>query len=280
MASLRNKVPTVAAAALLACAASVTAAPQAHARTVEIYSAGSLRGVVGDLSKQATAFGIEVKGTFGGSGSLRERIEKGEKPDLFLSADVGSPRKLQDEGHTVVPVIAFARNRMCVVYRRAAGVTPTNLIDNLLAKNVRLKTSTPIADPSGDYAWAIFDRIDTMRPGSGAVLKEKAQALMNVEATPATPTQSAGAALFASHQIDISLTYCSGFPALRKEVPELASFPVPPRLDPHPVYGMAVLSDKPDVLRLALFLMSDQGQALVEKNGLVPVSGTREGHHE
>jgi len=42
-------------------------------------------------------------------------------------------------------------------------------------------------------------------------------------------------------------------------------------LDPHPVYGIAVLSDKPAALRLALFLLSEKGQALVEKNGLVPL---------
>jgi molybdate transport system substrate-binding protein len=138
---------------------------------------------------------------------------------------------------------------------------------------VRVKTSTPIADPSGDYAWAIFDRIEEMRPGSGALLKSKAQALMSVKATPATPTQSAAAALFISHQIDMSLTYCSGFPALQKEVPDLTSFPVPPRLDPHPVYGMAVLSDKPGALRLALFLMSEPGQAIIARNGFVALSG-------
>jgi molybdate transport system substrate-binding protein len=261
-------------AATLAAIASATAAIAAPSQTVEIYSAGSLRGVVGDLTKEAaSAFGIEVKGTFGGSGSLRERIEKGEKPDLLMSADVGSPRKLQTEGRTVVPVIEFARNRMCVVSRRSAGVTPVNLIDHMLEKAVRVKTSTPIADPSGDYAWAIFDRIEEMRPGSGALLKSKAQALMSVNATPATPTQSAAAALFISHQIDMSLTYCSGFPALQKEVPDLTSFPVPPRLDPHPVYGMAVLSDKPGALRLALFLMSEPGQAIIARNGFVALSG-------
>jgi molybdate transport system substrate-binding protein len=273
-----DKLPAL--AATLALIASASAANGAQPQTVEIYSAGSLRGVVGDLTTQAaSAFGIEVKGIFGGSGSLRERIEKGEKPDLFMSADVGSPRKLQTVGRTVVPVIAFARNRMCVVSRRSAGVSPTNLIDHLLEKAVRVKTSTPIADPSGDYAWAIFDRIEELRPGSGAILKGKAQALMSVKATPATPTQSAAAALFASHQIDMSLTYCSGFPALQKEVPELASFPVPPQLDPHPVYGMAVLSDKPGVLRLALFLMSEQGQAIIAKNGLVPMGGGSDPHH-
>lgn len=281
MTRLLDRAPALA-AATLAIIASASAANGAQPQTVEIYSAGSLRGVVGDLTTEAaSAFGIEVKGTFGGSGSLRERIEKGEKPDLFMSADVGSPRTLQTEGHTVVPVIAFARNRMCVVSRRSAGVTPTNLIDHMLEKAVRVKTSTPVADPSGDYAWAIFDRIEKLRPGSGAVLKGKAQALMSVKATPATPTQSAAAALFASHQIDMSLTYCSGFPALQKEVPELTSFPVPPQLDPHPVYGMAVLSDKPGVLRLALFLMSEQGQAIIAKNGLVPMGGAPGAHpHE
>jgi ABC-type molybdate transport system substrate-binding protein len=241
--------------------------------TVEIYSAGSLRGVVGDLTQAAaSSFDTEVKATFGGSGSLRERIEKGEKPDLFLSADVGSPRKLQTQGRTVVPVIAFARNRMCIVSPRSANVTPGNLIDRLLAKGVRVKTSTPIADPSGDYAWAIFDRIDAVRPGAGATLKDKAQSLLGVTATPASATQSAAAALFASKQIDVSITYCSGFPALEKEVPELTSFPVPPNLDPHPLYGVAVLSDKPQALRLALFLLSEQGQAIIAKAGLVPVT--------
>jgi molybdate transport system substrate-binding protein len=71
----------------------------------------------------------------------------------------------------------------------------------------------------------------------------------------------------------MSLTYCSGFPALQKEVLDLTSFPVPPRLDPHPVYGMAVLSDKPGALRLALFLMSEPGQAIIARNGFVALSG-------
>ena len=260
------------AAAAIFAAASAAAASLAQAQTVEIFSAGSLRGVVADLSKEAqSAFHIEVKPTFGGSGTLRERIEKGEKPDLLLSADVGSPQKLATQGRTVVPVIAFARNRMCIVSRRSAGVTPTNLIDRMLAKGVRVRTSTPILDPSGDYAWAIFARIDAMRPGSGAVLKDKAQSAMSATATPATPNQSAAAALFAAKQIDLSITYCSGTTALEKELPELTSFPVPPRLDPHPVYGIAVLTDKPQVMRLVLFLLSEKGQEIIARAGLVPL---------
>ncbi len=241
--------------------------------TIEIYAAGSLRGVVGELAKTAgPALDIEVKASFGGSGSLRQRIEKGESPDLFMSADVGSPSKLAAEGRTVVPAIPFARNRMCFVSRRSAGITPENLVDRLLAKDVRLKTSTPVADPGGDYAWAILDRIDALRPGAGAVLKQKARASMGLKATPATPAQSGAAALFLSNQIDVSITYCSGAPGLLKQVPELTSFVVPPQLDPHPLYGMAVLSTKPKALRLALYLLSEKGQAILAKEGLVPLT--------
>jgi ABC-type molybdate transport system substrate-binding protein len=244
----------------------------AHAaETVEVFAAGSLRGVVTELAKEASsAFNIEVKPTFGGSGALRERIEQGETPDLLMSADVGSPRKLESEARTVVPAIAFARNRMCIISRKSAGVTAGNLVDRLLAKDVRVKTSTPVADPSGDYAWAIFDRIETSRPGAGAKLKEKAQALMGVSANPA-PGQSAAAALFAAKQIDMSITYCSGWPALQKEAPELTSLIVPPQFDPHPVYGVAVLSSRPQAMRVALFLLSEKGQAIIAQEGLVPL---------
>jgi ABC-type molybdate transport system substrate-binding protein len=255
--------------------ASVTVASAAHAaETVEIFAAGSLRGVVGELAKEAgPALDIEVKSSFGGSGLMRERIEKGETPDLFLSADVGSPRKLAAAGRTVVPAIAFARNRMCILSRSSAHVTARNLVDRLLAKGVRVKTSTPIADPAGDYAWAIFDRIDALRPGSGALLKSKAQELMSLTATPTTPTQSP-AALFLTNQVDMSITYCSAAPSLEKEVSGLTSLVVPPQLDPHPLYGAAVLSNKPQALRLALFLLSDKGQAIIAAEGLVPLAET------
>jgi molybdate transport system substrate-binding protein len=260
----------LAALTLAAAASAARAAPE----TVEIFSAGSLRGVVNDLATEvAPGFNIEVKATFGGSGLLRERIEKGERPDLFMSADLGSPRKLEAEGRTVVPAIAIARNRMCIVSRRSAHVTAANLIDRLLAKNVRVKTSMPAADPGGDYAWAIFDRIEALRPGAGAILKEKAQALMSLKGTPTKPGESAYAALFDSGQVDMAITYCSGVAKLEQEVPELTSLVVPPKLDPHPVDGLAVLSTRPAALRLGLFLLSEKGQAIVAREGLVPIAG-------
>jgi ABC-type molybdate transport system substrate-binding protein len=254
-------------------AASAAAQPE----PVQIFAAGSLRGVVTELAAEAgPALGVEIQPSFGSSGAMRERIEKGEPADLLMSADLGSPRKLESLGRTTVPVIAFARNRMCIVSRRSAGVTAANLIDRMLADGVRLKTSTPIADPAGDYAWSIFRKIEAVRPGSQAILERKAQASMNLVAKPATPTQSAAAALFAANAIDMSITYCSGSAALEKEMPELTSLLVPAALDPHPVSGVAVLSARPQVLRLALYLLSAKGQAIVAKAGLVPLTDPAE----
>jgi molybdate transport system substrate-binding protein len=259
------------AATLCALSGSAASAPP-EAQSVEIYAAGSLRGVVTEVAQAVqAAFNIELQPTFGSSGTLRERIEKGEAPDLFLSADLASPRKLETQGRTFVPAAMFARNRMCVV-ARAAGVTAANMVDRMLAKGVRLKTSTPVADPSGDYAWAIFDHIDGVRPGAGRLLKEKAQASMGVTATPASPTQHPYAALLAAKQIDIAITYCSGMAAMRKDLPQLHSFEVPPQFDPHPVDGMALLSNKPEALRVALFLFSEKGQAIIAEQGLVPLA--------
>jgi ABC-type molybdate transport system substrate-binding protein len=259
-------------AATLMLAACMARTASAQSQAIEVYSAGSLRNVVSELAKQMSAdYGIDVKPTFSGSGLLRERIEHGEKADLFLSADLGSPQTLAAAGRTLVPTIAFAKNRMCVVSRRSAHVTAANLIDQLLKPEARLKTSKPIADPSGDYAWAIFDHIDALQPGKGKILKEKAERLMDAKATPMTPEQSATAALFATGQIDLSITYCSGTASLERELPEITSLEVPAALDPHPAYGMAVLSNKPEALRVALFLLTEQGQSIIARAGLLPI---------
>lgn len=256
-------------------AAAFAAAAAAHGETVEIYSAGSLRNVVNELGKiMAAQYGIQVQATFGGSGLMRGRIEQGEKPDLFLSADLGSPQKLTAAGRTLVPTVVFARNRICIVSRRAAGITSANLVERMLKPELRIKTSKPVADPAGDYAWSIFDRIEALRPGKGRILKEKAERLMEAKAPAASAEQSPTAALFAADQIDLAITYCSATASLEHELSGLTSFEVPAALDPHPLYGLALLSNRPEAMRVALFLLSEDGQSIVAKAGLVPLLGT------
>ncbi|MBV9913702.1 MAG: hypothetical protein JOZ93_14050 [Sinobacteraceae bacterium] len=54
-------------------------------------------------------------------------------------------------------------------------------------------------------------------------------------------------------------------------LPDLVSLPVPAELDPHPVYGAALLSERPEAMRVLLVLLSEQGQELIAHAGLLPL---------
>jgi hypothetical protein len=53
-------------------------------------------------------------------------------------------------------------------------VTGATLLATMLSGDVRVGTSTPGANPSGDYAWALFDRAEAVRPGAASALRTKA----------------------------------------------------------------------------------------------------------
>lgn len=57
-----------------------------------------------------------------------------------------------------MPVV-FARNRLCALAAPGVEVTTETLLDRMPEPGVKLGTSTPKADPSGDYAWQVFARI-------------------------------------------------------------------------------------------------------------------------
>ncbi len=261
-------------AALLLPTAVPALAQGAEAPTpLRVYAAGSLTGAFNAL---LTAFGTlpgtAARPTYGPSGLLRERLERGEPADLFASADMGQPQRLADAGRGT-PVVLFARNRMCALGRGALGLTEANLLDRLLDPAVKLATSTPVADPGGDYAWAVFARAERAHPGARATLEGKAQQLVGGPSmAPLVPGQGPSEGVFLSGRADVMLGYCSGADALRRTLPDLAAIPLPPELEVGPEYGMTVLSAHPAAARFALFVMSGPGQAILAKHGLIPVA--------
>ena len=217
--------------------------------------------------------GIVAKLTFGPSGLLRDKIEQGVPADILASADMAQPRKLA-QGHPDRPVILFTRNRLCALARDTIGLTADNFLDRLLDPKVRLATSTPGADPGGDYAWAMFARADAIHPGAQAILQAKAQKLVGGPATPPlVPGHGPVQGVFLANRADIVLGYCSGSAPVMQEVPGLVSIPVPPALSVGAAYGMIVLSDDPLAARFALFVMSERGQAILQRSGFDPVGG-------
>jgi ABC-type molybdate transport system substrate-binding protein len=219
------------------------------------------------------AYGIPVKTTFGPSGVLRERIEKGERPDILASADMASPDALARQGLSW-PTALFTRNALCATGRETLGLTPENLLGKLLDPAVRLGTSTPKADPAGDYAWALFDRADAVKPGSAKALDAKASKIVG------GPNNSAPvdgkhpvAAAFEANSIDVFLGYCSG--DLHKTTPGLTMIQPPADLAVGASYGLAVLKGAgPEATGFALYVLSREGQQILSDFGFVS-AGTR-----
>ncbi len=240
---------------------------------LRVYAAGSLTGAFNVLLQAfGTPPGAAARPTYGPSGVLRERLERGEPADLFASADMGQPQRLADAGRGT-PVVLFARNRMCALGRGNLGLTPANLLDRLLDPAVKLATSTPGADPGGDYALAVFARAEQVRPGARATLEGKAQQLVGGPSmAPLVPGQGPSEGVFLSGRADVMLGYCSGADALRRAVPDLAAVPLPAELEVGPEYGMTVLSTNPAAARFALFVVSGPGQAILARHGLIPVA--------
>jgi molybdate transport system substrate-binding protein len=242
----------------------------AVADTLQVAASGSLRGALTDLIAASGIAASDIAPpVYGAGGLLRHRIEAGElHADLFASADTAQPGHLARDSH-YLPVIAFARNQMCLVSRASLGVTADTTLDQLLDPAVRLATSTPGDDPGGDWAEAVFDRAEALHPGARALLDAKALRLPGKATT--VPGHGMAASIFLGNQADAMLSYCTGAPAVLKEVPDVTVTPLPASLEVRPTNGLTVLASSPEAMRLALFILSEPGQAILAKHKFLPV---------
>src|SRR5580704_10363145 len=139
---------------------------------IKVFAAGSLTGAMTAVIKlYQRKTGVQVQAEFGPAGLLRERIEGGAQPDIFASANMAHPQALADKGLATIPTV-MARNRICAKALPGFGLTTANLFDRMLdPKLVGIGTSTPKADPGGDYAWMVFARAQQARPGAGKAIE-------------------------------------------------------------------------------------------------------------
>ena len=241
----------------------------ARADEIHVLAAGSLREVIGELGERYNkATGTSIIADFGPSGALRERIEKGERADLFASADIGHPLKLLADGRAI-RVDMFARNALCAFAVPKVGLTSANFVDRLLDPAVKLGTSTPKSDPSGDYTWLMFRRMDAARPGAYATLDQKAQKIVG---GPGPVTGDPVADGLKTGTIDAMIGYCSGRQRMAKTLPDVVAVEVPKEISVGPEYGLAILKDaNPRAEDLALFMLSPEGQQVFAQFGFAPI---------
>ncbi|MGF7153539.1 molybdate ABC transporter substrate-binding protein [Novosphingobium gossypii] len=262
--------------ASLALLALVGIAPNtAIAETTEpalvVYAAGSATGVLGAMLKRfEVETGQRVDLQTGPAGLMRKRIEAGERADLFVSANMAHPQSLHAQGKASAVAI-FARNRLCVYALPAVGMTSANVLDRLLDPKVRIGTSTPGADPGGDYAQEMFGKADHIRPGATSMLKAKAKAVVGATVNPAPSKAATQAEAMLERGTDVSVGYCSS----RKTAPDpsVDKVELPPELAVKADYGMVLVTTAHDPAReaaagkLALYLLSPESQSLLAAYG-------------
>lgn len=235
---------------------------------LRILSAGSLREV---LTAHAAAQDGPFDLVFGPAGLLRERIEHGEACDLFLSASMEHPERLAHG--TGGSATLFARNPLVAVARKRIGLRPDTFLDRLLDPDIRIGTSTPKADPSGDYAFALFDRAERLHPGAAAILGAKAMQLVGGRVPAQVPDDRNPVEYFLTDgPADLFLGYRSG--ARQHE----AAFDVvlpPPELRITAEYGLLVTASpaarKDAAEAFAASLLALPGQARLAAHGFEPV---------
>jgi len=229
---------------------------------VVLYAAGSLRSALTDVAKQfENATRIKVQAKFGASGLLKDEIAGGAKAEVFASANMEHPQTLARANRSGA-VVLFARNKLCALVRPDLVVASATLVDRMLDPQVKLGTSTPKADPSGDYAWEVFAKTEMIKPGASSILEKKALQLVGGPSIPTPPPGGTVYGMFMSQgAADIFLTYCTNAREAKIENRNLQIVQLPDELAVGADYGLTVMNEaSAAAYKFALFILSSEGQ--------------------
>jgi molybdate transport system substrate-binding protein len=231
-----------------------------------VHAAGSLRAALTKIAEDYAAApgGQKVNLIFGASGLLRDRLLGGERSDVFASANMEHPQALAAAGKAEA-VQAFARNALCALAAPGFALNGRTLAQRLLDADVKVGISTPKADPSGDYAFEMFERVESSGAapaGSAARLKDKALQLTGgPNSPPPPPDRNVYGALMAEGKADVFITYCTNARLAQQEVAAMQVLPIPEAINVWARYGVTVLQPAtPQARKFAAFVLGAAGQ--------------------
>lgn len=243
----------------------VFAAGMAAQSALRIAAAADLEPVLPPILAQfQQATGIHAEATYQASAVLTTQIENGAPFDLFLSADLGYPKRLIDDGlgdaagtaDSSTPIV-YARGTLVLWTRKDSHLAPS--LDLLRSPELkRLAIANPDRAPYGRAAVAALNSLKLYN-----ALKPKLVTAENIsQAAQFVDSGNADAGL-------ISLTSAL--------TPRLASsgnyFVIPRELYPAIEQGVVIVSkttQRPQVHKLLDFLLSAPIQAQLAKSGLTP----------
>jgi molybdate transport system substrate-binding protein len=228
---------------------------------LRLAAAADLQPVIPKILEQfRQASGIRVETTFQASAMLTTQIINGAPFDVFLSADLGYPRRLIDSGLADGPLpITYAKGTLVLWTRKDSRIPPPSL-DLLRNPGLkRLAIANPERAPYGRAAVAALEKLNFYD-----ALKPRLVTAENIaQAAQFADSANADAGL-------ISLTSAL--------TPHMASagryFVIPRDLYPPIEQGAVIVSksqQREQARKLLDFLLSPPVQAQLAKSGLTPV---------
>ena len=149
------------------------------------------------------------------------------------------------------------------------AIDTSTLLDRMLDPPVQLATSTPRADPSGDYAFELFGKAETLRPGARAALERKARQLTGGKDSAVPP---AGRSVYGWHvaegRADLIHTNRTKALAAQAQYPDEKCVMLPEALAVGADYGLTVMKGAPaGAHTFAQYILSAQGQTILARHG-------------
>lgn len=134
----------------------------AHARTVTVFAAVSLKDALTDVAKDyETATGDKVEFSFGASGQLATQIREGAPADLFISAAEKQVKELIDAK------VADPASRRVIASNRLVLIVPADVEKPVAgfseltdARVKRIAIGQPRTVPAGEYAAQVLKKLN------------------------------------------------------------------------------------------------------------------------
>lgn len=236
--------------------------------SVKFYASHSLKGALSEVTQGFTRkYKIPIKLEFDDSDALQERILKSEKADILAAADLNNTNAIQQLSKGS-PVVNFVSNRICAIVKPSLKVTPDNLLDLMLAADIRLGISTMSSDFSGNHIQEFFHKAEKLQPGSFERLNSKA---LDFRSQYNSRFVSHGLNNFAyfsldTQELDIILSYRTDARLASLAAPNLQILELRENLAVKANYGMTLINNsRSSVIMLAMYILSPFGQEILAK---------------
>lgn len=251
MSSMRSYLIT----SLVTVALSLVVTANAHAGDITVLAAGAAKELVSRIDAPFTqATGQRIKATFDTVGAQRERVEKGERPDVVIlsSAAIAQLNKLGLIDAATIRDVGDVQVGLAV---NASTGAPDISTHEALRKALLAATSIAYADPArGATAGAHFAKVLAALGITEQVAGKVTVLPFGVEVIEAV----------AAGKFEIGVSQSSEI-VQHKSVRYVGALPAPHQLATR--YQIAALKDRPDGVSLTDFIVTSRGRKASLESG-------------